>query len=586
MMVNSDVVAKARDELGLVLDELAAHLAVSEQVFLETARRLQSVQQRTRRLVDASVSAAAVVSKKDDEDPLARLDEGLGVLQDSVQRGKAALGTWTDGLVRVAKAIDQITPFASEFNRITVTLWALATRTQIENASNGLSGGAFDAVVTDVRHLGGLIRPKFDAVLARGGHLRHTASRALDRTRTFLGRDAADLAKKLEATRSGLAAVEAMRASATALSIEAVRTSEELSRNVTSVLTDLQMHDITRQMMEHVQDALATLTTDGPSPTSVDEALAAIAVQCQLQASQLERARETLEGALDNMAAHLVHVADTATTLADQTRHLSEIRDGTSTLQRVSADIRETGQALHDQARHAKETTSAMQSVVVAMKDVGALTNEIQQIGGEVKLIALNAQVMASRAGDTGSPLAVLARAMRELSSDVQGQTARVGGVMNGIAREAAALGSDELDDASQALAADSAVTAMGEVLRGLETQHTALNLHIDVLDHERTALCEEVRKLTDKLGAQAKATRDLHDLVARVETVGADAEDRVSKTAIDGARLRYKDTIAQYTMEHERAIHREVTQLDRPPSKVGPRAARGSSLGSNVELF
>ena len=142
---------------------------------------------------------------------------------------------------------------------MSVTLWALATRTQIENATSGLSGGAFDAVVTDVRHFAGLIKPKFDAVLARASHLRTTAATARDRTKTFVGREATELAVKVESTRKDLATVRSMRTAARTLSGEAVKSSEDLSRKVTAVLTALQMHDITRQMFEHVRDALGDL---------------------------------------------------------------------------------------------------------------------------------------------------------------------------------------------------------------------------------------------------------------------------------------------------------------------------------------
>ena len=283
------------------------------------------------------------------------------------------------------------------------------------------------------------------------------------------------------------------------------------------------------------------------------------------------------------MSGHLLNISSTAGTLADQTRQLGEIRDGTSAIQGVRDGISDAGLAFREQLAHAEDTTAAMQRVVAAMKEVGALTKEIQEVGGEVKLIALNAQVMATRAGDAGSPLAVLARAMRELSADVQQQTLRIGEVMTDIAREAGALGEDELQDPFQTLTAETAVTAM---LESLGRQHEALCHQVGVIDTNRTALRNEVMKLSHKLDTQSMATCRLREIEVVLDDLSSDAELCASDSALTNARAQVRDALSRYTMEHERTIHRTVTQTVSAAKGGGQRPILNQDLGSNVELF
>lgn len=573
----------ARARLQSVSDQLSAYLAGSERVFLETGDHLREMQARARLLVEASGTAAAAAAREGEGDPVQRLVHAVGLLQGDIERSEAALRSGAEGLTRVLQGVDQLGPFASEFQRIGLTLWTLSIGTRIEDARTGADGGGFETVAGDVRRLGGLIAPKFESVLSRARVVRATAEAALARADAFLGRDAGRLARHLHATRDNLSALSALRAAAKALGGRTSAASAELSRSVDGILTVLQMHDVARQRMEHVCEALRE-QTGVESGSSTRDQLADVAVVSQLQKAQLGHARETLAKALEELAAHLGRIGSAAGGLASDTRKLAEVRGGRSVIETLDRGFSEASRALQEQLDQELAAASAMQRVTAAMKDLTAFAREIERIGGEVKLIALNAQVQAEKTGDGGRPLSVLARAIRELSVEVEAQTAGISEIMANIAGEAGGLRADTARDR----AAEAVVSDMSTLLSSLHVQQQEICDAVEVLARDGATLRDDVTRLEGHLAAHGRAVRAVRDLEATLAVVSKEAAALAGPEASRAARARLGERRARYTMEGERATHRSVTRTAAAPAPdLRPAAATiHHGLGDNVELF
>jgi hypothetical protein len=575
---------RGRDQLREASARLGDYLSDSERIFLETCSALQGLDQQAGRLVAASSAAAAAAAHTEAEDPVARLEGGLGALGRSVEKSQAVLRESALGLSHVLAGIDALAPFAADFQRVGTLLWALAINTRIENAGCGAEGVGFQTVVSDVRRLGAQIEPKFDAVLSRARVLRGNAAEARGRAVAFLERDARALGEQIHATLAGLSALRQVRATAQAVGGQAAAASEQVAADVTQVLTVLQMHDIARQMIEHVRAEIEGLIGNEGKPGATAE----VAVMASLQAEQLGRARRTLDGAFTDIAGCLSRLGEGAERLGAATRGMAQAREGTDLLQRVEQGIERSSASLREQLARERVTTDVMGRVSTSMDEVVRVTREIHRIGADVKLIALNAQVQAEKTGEDGRALAVLARAIRELSVEVEGLTSKVCEVMARIAHEARPLGAEQALEVSQATAEEAVMAEMGAVLVSLHAQHAAIWQGIQAASRDAAELRAAVTQLSRRLAASAAQAGALRDLEATLAAIGAEAATRCSAAETAAVAGRLRTAAARYTMEQERAVHRAATQVRSPAApRAAPRlAAPASAFGDNVELF
>jgi methyl-accepting chemotaxis protein len=588
-MLDDRLLQTSVDRLLGISGHLGSYLADSEQVFLLAGERLSVLQQRAMGVVAVS-SASAEVAGRDDES-VDRLESGLADLKRCLGESRTVLEDSAGGLVRVLAGIDQLGRFRGEFQRSAVSLWSLAISMRVENARFGEGGSGFETVVADVRRLGARIEQKFDEMMRQATALHGSAESALARAKEFLERDATALVRRVDGTRESVSRMRAMRASAAGIRQSASTTSEQIAGEVTKILLVLQMHDIARQAMEHVREELEGL---GPSAD-----LANVAATAGLQAAQLAHARETLANALDEIARRLTTISGAAVGLSQETQQMGDLREGTDLFGRIDSGIEASSEALREQLSRERFTTSAMCRVSAAMRDLGKFANEIDNIGAEVKLIALNAQVQAEKSGEHGRSMAVLARAIRELSVDVDRETTAVGGVMAEISEEASRLRREQASEAATATTLGHAVEDMSAMLAELHQHYSGLFEGITRARAAGAELRADVESLARQLDQQARAARALSAWEDALREVAEEATAACGVAAVAAAAEKLGKAAKRYTMEQERAIHRAVTQASGAAHQLGSGAPRADlapltrapasdagGLGDNVELF
>ena len=65
--------------------------------------------------------------------------------------------------------------------------------------------------------------------------------------------------------------------------------------------------------------------------------------------------------------------------------------------------------------------------------DVSGSVNDIEEIGAEIQLIALNARIKTAHTGDEGAPLGVIAEAIQRLSSDANTGKTAISAALNDV---------------------------------------------------------------------------------------------------------------------------------------------------------
>ena len=182
--------------------------------------------------------------------------------------------------------------------------------------------------------------------------------------------------------------------------------------------------------MEHSAEALHMLSEEldkGDSDISANS-LNVVHDVCELQVIQLNNSVNEFSTAVSDIITNLNSVNENVTSISNTTISLlgeNSIFSNKSILliqKELSAII--TG--LSKSAEISNELSGSIKSIVGIVSDLSKSVFEIEEVGNEIEIIALNARVKAARTGIKGSSLDVLAEAIQKLSLDAKNHTGSV----------------------------------------------------------------------------------------------------------------------------------------------------------------
>ena len=341
----------------------------------------------------------------------------------------------------------------------------------------------------------------------------------------------------------------------------------------------LQIADRTRQRIEHAQEALDLIADalEGrpPGPVrhrSAEEVECLAARDCQLQARQLQAARNEYSGEVAGFVGALNDVLEQSDALAARGQALFGHADGAegSFLADIEAQLIAAREAVAHFGGARAAMDEAAQSVVAIVEDMRLRTAALTDHIVDVTIIGTNALLRSTRLGDQGKGVALIARELRAYGEQTGAIIRSLPAALDGVVEIAAGL-------AHQGGRLDAAGVA------GLQAR---MNAAIEVFG----ASHREIAAALARLAASAQENRErLTDATATVQaSAGAEADLAAAAAELEetarrlGGPLRPDldldlDTLLlpAYTMDCEREIHADfsgVSRLKVAASRFTPR--------------
>jgi hypothetical protein len=418
---------------------------------------------------------------------------------------------------------------------------------------------------------------------------------ALASAQGFLDRQGKESARLRDEASRSLEALMALATSAERLAGKASCDSGAVAQKIDGVLLSLQVHDLSRQIIEHVAEGLAefqsdatqalhdnSLALDGPAW------MAELSDVCQLETAQLGAARDKLVRGLRQIDENLRGMSRLAEELARESTVLAGGTRGGSLLDRVEQSTGEAVRSLRSYLAHERQLMESLRLVGTAVSKMEALVAEVARVGADAKIVGLNAMVKACNAGREGHTLTVLAKAIQEVSDDIASNSKAVTGLMIEIRTATARLfGESGSNVAAAGEDGETIATGLEHTLGALRAYHAELSAGVDFLGSGSAALRSDVGEIAKELGLMIQRTEMLRAVEDELRSVQQTASKRAGNLPASRRPVRERSAAQRYTMEAERQVHRATVRGATPGAihDSGPSADEQVAPGE-VVLF
>lgn len=563
-------------EIASYIGNLREMMRTSENGFLSVGSKLSEIHAGTR---DISEKIAELTEKYSTEEGTDSLEQ-LRLVSD---RSAKQMDSFREYSVKAISHLQDLeAPLGSlpesirEFDRLVSHLRKIGIVAHIEAARIGNDGLDFVRLAETVSLLGEQIALKAkevrvyvkevgDVIAVNEKEMKQMIAKHNDVTRT-VGGDMESNLRVLDEKH------ETYRQGATSMSAR----SDHALNDINAVVQSVQYHDITRQQVEHITEALQSLR--------LQESVLEVVPICEVQVAQLRRVGEEFTGAILSISTALQDLSTALTMMLSESEQMASYtrESGTTFFEHVERGFETVSATMLEDRAAVRSFTSSLRQISDYIRKMKSFMDEMADVGSEIELLALNSRVKAAKIGDGGETLGVVAEAIQNLSTDTLEQVGEVIAQMSRMVKISADLAEDsgagEMVKRAE-IETNEIIDKLGEVMRAFHLNNEAsreLLLETEqnstAIEHQLELLTEEIKKHGD-LGVSLIQTGDmLEQLSGRLRASAPES----AQVTIDA---RLEEIRRSYTMESERVTHGAVLQGN-------PAEAGTSSGGGDVELF
>ncbi|HEX5229766.1 MAG TPA: hypothetical protein VFW44_18765, partial [Bryobacteraceae bacterium] len=306
------------EKIGRVIGELESLNRSTERDFLAVGDKLMEFRTSARAISSDMAAVTELIAGEQGRNASAALDQLLAhshEMDSGIERSEEALCTVRELSARLRKA------FAGLPNMVAV-VQSLCTLTQIETARLGGEGADLGHLAAEIRPLSESIQASGESVVASSNRLDEAVQRAMRGGAELRATQLKQMPALIAGVLAGLQSFEERRR----LALESSQRQASEFAAVTEAIDDLvgsiQFHDITRQQLEHVLEALRRLrgvAAGAGGGYSAHEARTIL----RLQRSQLEEAERLFVESIERMDRSLEAISGRLQNAAEAVQNLT-----------------------------------------------------------------------------------------------------------------------------------------------------------------------------------------------------------------------------------------------------------------------
>lgn len=272
----------------------------------------------------------------------------------------------------------------------------------------------------------------------------------------------------------------------------------QVSADATGAIADSFNHMIyeLRRVVSHVQAVSSQVSSAANEIQSTAEHLAQGSTS---QAGQIVDSST----ALSEMATSIQQVAENATlcaAVADQA--LANARQG-------ALAVQNTIEAMHHMQDEVETTATRIQSLGERSQQIGEIVQLIGDIADRTSVLALNASIEASLAGEVGQGFAVVAHEVERLAESAFGATRQIAGLIKAIQEETQQAVKAMTQSSNEVVRGSQVADQAGQALQEIETVSTRLADLIQAISMASTQQARGSEDLSRAMGEISLVTQE-----------------------------------------------------------------------------
>jgi len=363
--------------------------------------------------------------------------------------------------------------------------------------------------------------------------------------------------------------------------------STRMAKRVSEAVMALQIGDITRQRIEHVEAAIRLLQelAEGADEWrhldgAAQQSLLALGYRLQSEqladtAAELQREADRIRASLDELKGGTAEI----TGLGVDTYGGSDVTAGTF-LAELEGDIDQARGLLQGFAAARTKADSIVGAVGDAANRLLDQIGEIRSLEVDIRITGLNASFKCRRVGDVGLPLSIIAQELRACAYTTAEEADAIVSSLDEMKRHLTALSdSRRTERASEIAAVTEALTRSVGRIGGAGRE---LANALDGLKADSDAVMDRLERAQGTLAADERITSALHRAAADLAALASAAplDTAAAGPAFEDARAALLERFAaSYTMVQERQVHQRVTGGAVEESPTPPPTDDDSSL-------
>jgi methyl-accepting chemotaxis protein len=582
--------------LSALIDPLETTIRRVEPNFLELGKELQKVNSNAEELTRLSVDTAQSVGDESEQNALANIG---GFAQQSLEMLETCQSEVTGSLNSVSSVIEhleRLQKLCPVIKTIAKTLNIVALNIAMESSRTEKGEEMFSFFVNEIKELSIRVNEISRGIREDSGNAKLKQMEIYGEVieRKELLSEIAEVAHNM--VKENIAGIEhLLDISARALE-EAGERSQKISKHIGEIVVAIQFHDITRQQLEHVIDAIkdikdqynSDLSTSGKDALKSEMLSKAYSI-LNVQAAQIKQVIEEIQGAYQNIAQSFSMIGKEIDELISRTTDIwsrsSNLGEKKNPFEALMSGFTKLGRILDQGYGLAKKIEEAMLSSSETASRLFTLIGKVEDISSDLHIKAINAIIMSNKMGQDGKTHAILAQDVTEISKESNEFAIKVVDVINSIS---------ELANELSCLSSDKEVKIEGEN----KEQHAGMNAGIERISNayrkfqeDASMTFEHSNSLKEMISKTENRLSFLNDLVIELSDYLNLLEEALQtltpfKQDIDQKEDSVED-IARYTMKVERDIHTTVINDNAMPQEITRQNESGATnLGDNVELF
>jgi hypothetical protein len=238
--------------------EIGTINAGTEEDFLTLGDYLQDFSHRAREISETSAGAASLVTGAEINNAINKLTlilNRIGDLGGECERRTEALQHIINILIGIEQSM-------SGFMKIVKTLLMLGIFTRVESAHVGITGNDFTALANQVNELAKDIEAKSNKIISQSRSLVSLIQQSLTKALSIKTLQQDQLYRIIKNSTDSLNSLQDKKHDRySSLSTSVALKYKHISNNIDQIITLLQVHDITKQQIDHVEKAIISLTT-------------------------------------------------------------------------------------------------------------------------------------------------------------------------------------------------------------------------------------------------------------------------------------------------------------------------------------